>query len=83
LVLISDWVWQAALVTGAGQFKVIGGASSTLKVLVQEVTKGTHVFVYVNVISFLSPQAEGNPVLLLVKTPLQPPLAVTVFSQFV
>ena len=42
---------------------------------------GAQLFVYVKVTVVEPPQAEGAPTLLLVKTPLQPPLADAVANQ--
>ena len=79
-VFIADCVWQAASVTLAGQFKTTAGASVTVNVR-------THDFgdsqseVTVKVTLAVPPQASGAPVLLLVNTPLQPPVKDIVDSQ--
>lgn len=75
-------VWQAASTVVAGQFNTITGASATVKVAEQVLVSGAQVLVYVKVTVFEPPQASGAPVLLLVKAPLQPPLAETEASQF-
>jgi hypothetical protein len=67
-------------VTGAGQVSVTVGGAATVKVAWQVVVRGAQVLVYVNVTVVDPPQADGAPVLLLVSTPLQPPLAEAVAS---
>lgn len=77
---ICAWVWHAASVTLAGQTKFTTGAAVTVKVRVQ-VTGAWQSLVTVKVTVDVPPQAEGAPVLLLVKTALQPPVAVAEASQ--
>jgi hypothetical protein len=55
--------------------------SVMVKVAWQVVVVGAQVLVYVKVTVVEPPVAAGAPVLLLVKTPLQPPLAEVVASQ--
>lgn len=80
--LVSIWacVWQAASVTLIGQFSTTGGAAVTVNVRMQ-VTGAWQSLVTVKVTVAMPPQAEGGPVLLLVKTPLQPPEKVAEVSQ--
>lgn len=61
-----------------GQVSTTVGAADTVNVAWQVVVNGAHVLVYVNVTVVEPPQADGAPELLLVNTPLQPPLAVAV-----
>jgi hypothetical protein len=72
LVLIADWVWQAASVTFAGQVKVTAGAVVTVNVA-EHVTGPSHELVTVNVTVVEPPQAGGAPELLLDIAALQPP----------
>jgi hypothetical protein len=74
-------VWQIGLIRGFGQVSVGVGAFETVKVAWQVVVVGVQELVYVKVTVVDPPQADGAPVLLLVKTPLQPPLALTVANQ--
>lgn len=67
-------------VTGAGQVIITGGGAGTVKVAVQVVVVGAQLLVYVNVTVVEPPQAGGAPVLLLVNTPLHPPVADAVAS---
>lgn len=71
-------VWQAAAVVFVGQVKTTVGAAGTVNVAWQVVVNGAQVLVYVNVTVVEPPQADGAPVLLLVNTPLQPPVPVAV-----
>ncbi len=64
-----------------GQVSCGGGAVVTVKVAWQVVINGAQLLVYVNVTVVEPPQKEGAPVLLFVKAPLQPPLAVAVANQ--
>ena len=94
-VLIAAWDWQAAAVVFVGQISTTVGAAATVKVAWQVVPLetgetgapfcpvglGAQLFVYVKVTVVEPPQAEGAPTLLLVKTPLQPPLADAVANQ--
>jgi hypothetical protein len=80
-VFTAACVWQAAAVVFVGQVKTTGGAVGTVNVAWQVVVVGAQVLVYVKVTVVDPPHAEGAPVLLLVKPPLQPPLAVAVANQ--
>ena len=73
-------VWPEAVVVLVGQVNTTVGAAATVKVAWQVVVNGAQPLVYVNVTVVEPPQADGAPVLLLVNTPLQPPLADTVAS---
>lgn len=70
-------VWQVAAEVFTGQFNTTGD-QATVNVAWQVVVSGAQVLVKVKVTVVLPPQADGAPVLLFVKTPLQPPLAVAV-----
>jgi hypothetical protein len=63
-----------------GQVKLTAGEAVTEKLLVQ-VTGGWLLLVTVKVTVAVPPQAIGGPVLLLVKTALQPPVKVAVANQ--
>lgn len=80
-VLTAAWVWQLATVVLTGQVSTTVGGAATVKVAWQVVVKGAQVLVYVKVTVVEPPQAAGAPVLLLVNTPLQPPLAEAVANQ--
>jgi hypothetical protein len=67
-------VKQAAVLVFTGHVKTIVGGAGTVNVAWQVVVNGAHVLVYVNVTVVAPPQADGAPVLLFVKTPLQPPV---------
>ena len=82
-VLTDACVWQAATVVFVGQVNTTVGAAGTVKVAVQVVVSGAQLLVYVKVTVVEPPQAAGAPVLLFVRTPLQPPLADAVASQVV
>jgi hypothetical protein len=79
-VLIWACVWQAASVTFAAQVKLTAGAAVTVNVRVQ-VTGAWLLLLTVKVTVAVPPQAIGGPVLLLVKTALQPPVKVAIASQ--
>jgi hypothetical protein len=79
-VLIAACVWQAAAVVFVGQLSVTEGAAGIVKTAWQVVVSGAQELVYVNVTVVEPPQAEGAPVLLLVKTPSQPPVPLAVAS---
>ena len=79
-VSIAACDWQATSVTLVGQFKLTTGAIFTVKVRVQ-VTAAAQLDVTVKVTVAVPPQALGAPVLLFVKTALQPPLNEAVASQ--
>lgn len=66
---------------GTGQIILTGGGAATVKVAWQVVVNGAQVLVYKKVTVVDPPQAAGAPVLLLVKTPLQPPVPLAVASQ--
>jgi hypothetical protein len=70
------------VVVTTGTFSVTVGAAGTVNVAEQVVVRGAQVLVYVKTTVVEPPQANGAPVLLLVKTPLQPPVAEAVASQF-
>ena len=70
---MADCVWQAASVTGAGHVMTTAGAGVTVKVAVQ-VFGASQSEVTVKVAVATPPQAEGAAGLLLVSTPLQPPV---------
>lgn len=70
---ISACVWQAASVMFAGQVRLTTGAAFTVNVRVQ-VSTMPQSDITVKVIVAVPPQADGAPVLLFVKTALQPPL---------
>jgi hypothetical protein len=72
-------VWHNGRMSGLGQVSDGGGAAVTVKVAWQVCVPQSLVLVNVTVV--LPPQNEGAPVLLLVKMPLQPPLALAVASQ--
>lgn len=80
LALISACVWHGASIVLVGQFKLTTGAAVTVKVRVQ-VTGGWQSLVTVKVTVEVPPQAAGAPVLLLVRTALQPPVDEAVASQ--
>lgn len=63
-----------------GQASVGGGAAATVKVA-WPLLPGPHPLVTVNVTVVEPPQNEGAPVLLLVKTALQPPVKLAVANQ--
>lgn len=75
-------VLQDATVVSDGQVRVRLLGAVTVKVAVQ-VLLASHVLVTVKVTVLVPPQAAGAPVLLLVKTALQPPDLVAVLSQVV
>lgn len=64
----------------AGQVRFTIGAAFTVKVRVQ-VSTMPQSDITVKVIVAVPPQADGAPVLLFVKTALQPPLTVAVANQ--
>ena len=72
--------WQAVVVVFAAQVSTTVGGAGTVKVAWQVVVNGAQVLVYVNVTVVEPPQLEGAPVLLFVRTPLQPPEALAVAS---
>ncbi len=72
-------VWQAASVVTTGQIRLTAGAAVTVNVFVQ-VTFAWQLLVTVKVTVAVPPQAAGGPVLLFVKTALQPPLIMALFS---
>ena len=74
-------VKQAAVVVFTGHVNDTTGGAVTVNVAWQVVVNGAHMLVYVNVTVVEPPQADGAPVLSLVKTPLQPPLADAVANQ--
>ena len=80
-VFTAACVWQAAVVVFVGQVSTTVGAAATVKIAWQVVVNGAQELVRVNVTVVDPPQADGAPVLLLVKPPLQPPLAVAVANQ--
>jgi hypothetical protein len=80
-VFIAACVWQAAAVVLVGQVSTTVGAEATVKVAWQVVVNGAQLLVYVKVTVVEPPQALGAPVLLFVRTPLQPPLAEAVANQ--
>jgi hypothetical protein len=69
--LMAAWVWQVASAWFAGQERMTG-LPGTVKVRVQ-VTGAWQPLVTVKTTIFEPPQAKGAPVLLFVKTALQPP----------
>jgi hypothetical protein len=74
-------VWQTGLMSGLGQVSDGGGAAVTVKVA-WPLLPGPQPLVTVKVTVVEPPQAEGAPVLLLVRTALQPPVKLAVASQF-
>jgi hypothetical protein len=74
-----SWVKQASTVCGDGQFNTTVGGAGTVKVAVQLVGVW-HALFTVKVTVLLPPQADGAPMLLFVKTPLQPPVKVAELS---
>lgn len=78
-VLMAACVWQADSVTFTAQFNTTGGAAVTVNVRVQ-VRSGWQSLSTVKVTEVVPPQASGAPVLLFVKTALQPPVMETVAS---
>jgi hypothetical protein len=74
-------VKQAAVEVFTGQVNDTTDGAVTVNVAEQVVVNGSQVLVYVNITVVEPPQADGAPVLSLVMTPLQPPLADTVANQ--
>jgi hypothetical protein len=74
-------VWQALTMVVPTWILIFGvDGAATVNVAWQVVVNGAQELVYVNVTVVEPPQALGAPVLLFVRTPLQPPLAVAVAS---
>ena len=80
-VFTAACVWQTTVVVFTGQVSATVGGAVTVKVAWQVVVVGAQELVYVNVTVVEPPQAEGGPVLLLVRPPLQPPVPLAVASQ--
>lgn len=77
--LTATCVWQAFAVVLIGQVSTTGGGIGTVKVDVQ-VVGVAQAPVTVKITVRLPPHLSGAPMLLLVKTPLQPPVKVAVAS---
>lgn len=73
-------VWQTGRMSGLGQVNDGGGAAATVKVACPTLP-GPQPLVTVKVTVVEPPQNGGAPVLLLVKTALQPPVKLAVASQ--
>lgn len=73
-------VWQTGLMSGLGQLSDGGVAAATVKVA-WPLLPGPQPLVTVKVTMVEPPQNGGAPVLLLVKTALQPPVKLAVASQ--
>jgi hypothetical protein len=81
LALMAACVWPKASVWFVGQVSDTVGAAATVKVACP-LLPGPQPLVTVKVTVVEPPQAEGAPVLLLVRTALQPPVKLAVASQF-
>ena len=64
-----------------GQVRTTGGAEATVNVAWHVVVNGVQLLLYVNITVVEPPHAGGAPMLLLVKTPLQPPDADALANQ--